>query len=211
MSCDSLTMTPGVSRLVLIRHGEPEGWVRGRCYGDLDPGLSSTGREQVQRARRWLQGQPVAAVYSSPRRRALESADVLTGSGHILEDDRLREISFGEFEGLTYDEIADRFPDTYDAWMRRPTAMSFPGGESFTAMTRRVREALTHLRRAHAGQVIALVSHGGVNRIALADALEMPLYRLFRLHQDYGCVNVIDYIREEPIVRLVNGRCRSQC
>lgn len=211
MNAEGLAPAAGMSRLVLIRHGEPEEWVRGRCYGDLDPGLSCTGREQVRRVRRWLQGQSVEAIYSSPRRRALESAELLTADGRVVQDNRFREISFGEFESLTYEEIAERFPDTYEEWMRRPTEVSFPGGERFRAMTRRVREALCQVRDAHRGQVVVLVSHGGVNRIALADALGMPPSLIFRLHQDHGCVNVIDYVRDEPIVRLVNGACTLQC
>jgi broad specificity phosphatase PhoE len=156
-------------------------------------------------AGRWLQGQAVAATYSSPRVRAVESAELLRGVCRPALDDRLREISFGEFEGLTYEEIKRRFPDIYEHWMRRPTEVSFPEGESFTAMTLRVREALAAIRRNHAGHVVAVVSHAGVNRIALADALDLPLSRIFRLHQDYGCVNVIDYLDDEPVVHLVNG------
>ena len=194
------------TRIVLVRHGEPEARVRGRCYGRLDVGLSARGREQVRRTRRLLSGVPLATVYSSPRRRALESARLLAGRlARVAVDERLREIDFGIFEGLTYDQIAERFPEEYEEWMNRPTDVAFPGGETFAAMAARVRDAFDDLRRTHTGQVIVVVSHGGVNRIALATALDLDLGRIFRLEQAYACVNVVDYFAHAPVVRLVNG------
>jgi alpha-ribazole phosphatase len=194
-----------MTRLVLVRHGEPDDSVRGRCYGHLDPGLSTRGHQQMRQGRRLLCEGPPSIIYSSPRRRALESAHHLAPRQvNVVVDDRLREIDFGEFEGLTYDEIAARFPVTYQEWMRRPTDVVFPGGESFPAMTARVREVLDHLRRAHSGQRVVVVSHGGVNRIAIAHALGLEPSRIFRLDQGYGCVNIIDFFGDEPIVRMVN-------
>lgn len=191
------------TRLVLVRHGEPEKAVRGRCYGRLDVGLSSTGREQVERARQFLSGLPFSAVYSSPRRRALESARLLTA--RVTVDDRLGEIDFGSFEGLTYEEIATRFPRKYEEWMHCPTEVAFPGGETLAAMAARVRAAVDEILRTHVDQVVVVVSHGGVNRVALAAALGLDAARIFRLDQAYACVNVIDYFANEPVVRLVNG------
>jgi len=196
----------GTTRMVLVRHGQPDESVRGRCYGGLDVGLSARGREQMRRARRLLSDMPCSAIYSSPKRRALESAGVLAGRrASVIVDDRLREMDFGDFEGLTYDDIAERFSEPYREWMNRPTEVTFPGGENFTTMAARVREALGHIRGAHRGGAVAIVSHGGVNRIALATALELDARRIFRLDQAYACVNVIDYIGDEPLVRLING------
>ena len=194
------------TRIVLVRHGEPEEGIHGRCYGRLDVGLSARGREQVRRTRRLLSGVPLATVYSSPRRRALESARLLAAPrARVAVDERLREIDFGIFEGLAYDDIARRFPEKYEEWMKRPTDVAFPGGDTFAAMAARVRDAVDDLRRTHTGQVILVVSHGGVNRIALATALDLDVGRIFRLDQAYACVNVVDYFAHEPVVRLVNG------
>jgi alpha-ribazole phosphatase len=199
-------LPPGATmRLVLVRHGEPDERIHGRCYGRLDVGLSQCGREQMQRVKCRLRDAPVAALYTSPRRRALESARVLAAQRWpVRVDDRLREIDFGKFEGLPYDEIAARFPQQYEDWMHGPTEVSFPGGESFAAMETRVRQALAQLREEHPGQLVVVVSHGGVNRIALAAALELESHRIFRLDQGYACLNVIDYFGCELLVRLVN-------
>jgi alpha-ribazole phosphatase/probable phosphoglycerate mutase len=205
MSVERPGQASDLTRLVLVRHGEPDASVRGRCYGRLDPALSPRGHEQMRTVKRLLRGLPLSKVYSSPRRRALESARHLAPArSNTIVDDRLREIDFGELEGLTYDEIAAGFPETYDTWMRHPTDVVFPGGESFRAMTGRVREALDELRRAHGGRPVVVVSHGGVNRIAIGHALGLEPARIFRLDQGHGCVNVIDFFGDEPLVRVIN-------
>lgn len=197
----------GASRLVLVRHGEPEASSRGRCYGRLDVGLSPEGRGQARQAAAALAGLSVAAVYASTRTRALESARLVC-EGRGLEPialEALREIDFGVFEGMRYDEAAERYPEVYRAWMERPTEVSFPGGESFPKMRRRVLAAVAEIRTRHEGETVVVVSHGGTNRVVLADALGLPDERIFRFAQSYACVNVIDYFEQAPLVVLLNG------
>lgn len=197
----------GASRLVLVRHGEPEASSRGRCYGRLDVGLSPEGRGQARHAAAALAGMSVAAVYASTRTRALESARLVC-EGRGLEPialEALREIDFGVFEGMRYDEAAERYPEVYRAWMERPTEVCFPGGESFPEMRRRVLAAVAEIRTRHEGETVVVVSHGGTNRVVLADALGLPDERIFRFAQSYACVNVIDYFEQAPLVVLLNG------
>jgi alpha-ribazole phosphatase/probable phosphoglycerate mutase len=205
MNVEQPGQASNLTRLVLVRHGEPDDSVRGRCYGRLDPGLSPRGEEQMRTVKRLLRGLPISRVYSSPRRRALESARLLAPARiDTVVDDRLREIDFGELEGLMYDEIATRFPGTYAEWMRHPTVVVFPGGEPFPAMSGRVRDALDELRRAHSGELVVVVSHGGVNRIVLAHALGLEPAWIFRLDQGHGCVNIIDFFGDDALVRAIN-------
>ena len=189
--------------LFLLRHGEPEAAAVGRCYGRLDVGLSEHGRDQLRRVAERLCRVPFAAVYASPRRRALESATLLARTPVTVES-RLAEIDFGDLEGLTYDEAAARHPEVYRRWMEAPTEVEFPGGESFRAMRRRVQAALAEIEARHPAQNVAVVSHGGVNRIALADALGVPDAHLFRLGQDYAAVNIVERAAGVPIVRALN-------
>lgn len=196
----------GTTRLILLRHGEPDETVHGRCYGRLDPGLSHRGREQMRQAWRLLHNQSPSAIYSSPSRRAVESMALRSiDTPATAVDERLREIDFGAFEGLTYDEISTRYPQKYDQWMIRPTDVVFPDGESFATMSARVREALDEIRRKHSGETVVTVSHGGVNRVALAEALDLDPRRIFRLAQAYACVNVIDYPGGESVVLVMNA------
>jgi broad specificity phosphatase PhoE len=196
----------GTTRLILLRHGEPDETVHRRCYGRLDPGLSHRGREQMRLAWLLLVNQSPSAIYSSPSRRAVESAALRSiDSPAAAVEERLREIDFGAFEGLTYDDISTRYPRAYDQWMTRPTDVVFPDGESFATMSARVRKALEQIRRKHSGETVVTVSHGGVNRVALADALDLDPGRIFRLAQAYACVNVIDYARGESVVLVMNA------
>ena len=202
------TLAAGVThRLILVRHGEPEAYARGRCYGKLDVGLSNLGREQIRRVARRLKKMQLSAVYSSPRRRAYESAEIIAIE-HKLDvssDPRLCEIDFGEFEGLTYDEVAERYPEEYREWMERPTEVTFPGGENFMTLRERVTHCADRIRASHSGQTVAVVSHGGVNRVILAEALHLESKYVFRVDQSYASVSIIDYYDHTPVVRLVNN------
>jgi alpha-ribazole phosphatase len=185
-----------MTRFWLIRHGEPTEEARNRCYGSLDISLSETGRTQMQQVAGYLKAESIAAIYASPRSRALQSADVLASAQscpiEVVND--LREIDFGDFEGLAYDEIASRYPDLYRQWMEKPTQIRFPNGESFPEMRARVLSAFDAIQRQRKGQTVAIVSHGGVNRILLAWALQIPDACLFRLAQDYAAINLLSLI-----------------
>ncbi|WP_239470382.1 histidine phosphatase family protein [Archangium violaceum] len=196
----------GVTRMVLVRHGQPVEEMRGRCYGRLDVGLSASGRLQAERAARFLAEAPLLRIYASPRQRALESAAPLAELKGMAVDteEAFRELDFGLFEGLSYEEAEKRHPEVYAEWMAHPTQVRFPEGESYPEMRERVRSAGRALRTRHAGETFVLVSHGGVNRTLLAEALGMPDANLFRLEQGYGAVNIIDFYGEEPIVKLMN-------
>jgi alpha-ribazole phosphatase len=182
-----------VIRVWLIRHGEPVEEAKGRCYGSLDFGLSALGRDQMQQVARFLNSEPISAIYSSPRLRAREGAAILASGDlrpvEIIDD--LREIAFGDFEGLTWDEIAAQYPVLYRQWMERPTETRFPNGEAFPEMRDRVLRAFESILRRHEDQTVALISHGGVNRVLIAGALQMPEKEIFRLAQDYGAINLL--------------------
>jgi alpha-ribazole phosphatase/probable phosphoglycerate mutase len=191
----------------LIRHAEPDASVRGRCYGSLDTGLSPAGREQAARLAERLSAEPFAALCSSPRRRAIETAEAIAAphglNVAILPD--FRELDFGDFEGRTYDDIAATHPDVYRQWMETPTAVQFPNGESFTQMRARVLTAYRALLAQHDGQTIGIVAHGGVVRIVLADALGVPDENIFRIAQRYASLNLIRYLGDYPSLEMVNA------
>ncbi len=196
----------GMTRMVLVRHGQPVEEMRGRCYGRLDVGLSSAGRLQAERAARFLAEAPLLRIYTSPRQRAMESAAPLAELKGMAVDTEaaFREIDFGLFEGLSYEEAEQRYPEVYAEWMAHPTRVRFPEGESYPEMRERVLSAGRVLRTRHEGETFVLVSHGGVNRTLLAEALGMPDANLFRMEQGYASVNIIDFYGEEPIVKLMN-------
>ena len=193
--------------LWLLRHPRPEAEAEGRCYGSRDWKLSETGVRQAHAVAKFLAAEPLAAVYTSPRQRCREAARILAAGRHcpIETLDALRELDFGEFEGRRYEEIAALYPDLYRQWMEQPTTVRFPGGESFPDMCVRVATAARGLRARHAGQTIALVTHGGAIRILLAEALGMEPAHIFRLGQRHGAVNLVRYFGDTPLVELVNA------
>jgi len=194
-----------VSRLILIRHCEPQEDARGLCYGRLDIGLSPAGREHAARLGVRVAKHSYDAVYASPRARAVDTAVPIAAERELepVVDDELREIDFGELEGRSYDEIAQTDPELYRTWMETPTQVRFPGGESFADVKRRALTAFERIRVRHESAVV--VTHGGVVRAGLAAWLGMPDDAIFRLAQDYGGVTIVDWLGDAPLVRLMNG------
>lgn len=195
------------TRLWLLRHPEPDRSVAGRCYGSLDVLLSETGIRQAHTLAQMFAKEPFADIYTSPLKRCVHAASILASgrpcSPAIL--DALRELNFGDLEGRSYAEIESEHPELYREWMEHPTQVTFPGGENFGAMQARVLSAVTALRARHCAESLALVTHAGVIRTLLADALGLPPDRMFRIGQRYAAVNLIRYLEDSAVVELVNA------
>src|SRR6266481_5526440 len=102
-------------------------------------------------------------------------------------------------------KIEQLFPREYKLWMDHPTIVTFPGGESFAEMKKRVLEFKDFLLKTNAGKTVLVVSHGGTNRMLLAEALGITDEMVFRLDQGYAAMNIIDYFSSHTVVRLMNG------
>jgi alpha-ribazole phosphatase len=193
-------------RLLLVRHAEAEQSAWGRCYGSLDVGLSTGGHAQAEVLASVLEPEPVEAVVSSPRRRAVDTATPIAHRRglevEIVPD--LRELDFGELEGRTYDEIAGSLPELYAAWMTHPTGVRFPGGESYAELRARSVAAVAVLRRGASTGTVVVVTHGGVVRSVLADVLGLPDERIFRLAIDPASLTTVEWLGDEPVVTGVN-------
>jgi len=197
----------GATRLLLVRHPEPDESMRGRCYGSLDVALSAAGLRHAAAIGEALRDQDVAAVYSSPLQRALDAARALAAP-HGLEPtprDGLRELDFGELEGMRYDEIASTHAELYRAWMEHPSSVRFPGGEGLADLRARVLPEVAEIRGRHEGEAAVVVAHGGVVRVVVAEALGLPDGAFFRLDQPYGALSVVDWVDAVPVVRLAGA------
>lgn len=171
---------PGATLLLLIRHGETQWNAQARIQGHRDIALSARGQRQAQVLARFLAGAAIDAVFASDLSRASQTAQPLARTlGLPLQlDARLRERGFGLFEGSTYAEAEANWPNEYAIWRRRDPAHALPGGESYLAARVRVLHCLEQIARGHAGQTVAVVTHGGVldivYRTALGIAWETP-------------------------------------
>jgi broad specificity phosphatase PhoE len=145
-------------------------------------------------------------VYSSPQRRALETAAPLARRlelGTVVEPD-LREIDFGELEGLSVETVIERYP-VESAWMHAPAAAVFPGGESVAGVRERVVAAATSIAQRHTGESVVVFGHAVTTRAILADALAMPVDAMFRLDQSYGGISIVEWFDGRALVRVVNA------
>lgn len=194
--------------LYLIRHGETEGGEVRRYKGSIDVPLSVQGIEQMKRltekirSNHWLDG-----VYCSDLIRALRSAEIIARPYGLtpVAIPELRERSFGIWEGMSFDEIRERYPHEFDAWAENPLKYSPMEGESTLSVSRRCLRAFREITRRHRGGTIAIVAHGSINRIILCRLLGVPLRNIFRIEQDFGAFNVIEISERYPIVKLMNG------
>jgi probable phosphoglycerate mutase len=168
------------TRVLAIRHGETDWNLQGRIQGQLDIPLNAAGRRQVGRLAMALADEDVAAIYSSDLLRAFETAQaVAAGCGlSITTDIGQRERGFGVFEGLTFEEIRERWPDQAERWRRRDPEFGPEGGESLNQFFHRSVSAVARLAALHPGQTIVVVAHGGVMdclyRAATHLALDAP-------------------------------------
>lgn len=196
-----------VKTLYLIRHGHTVGGDEKRYKGSIDVPLSEKGIEQMRRISEFFKGISLSAVYSSPLSRALKSADIIAepyGLRPVVVSD-LRERSFGIWEGMSFNEIKERYPEEFEAWAANPLKYSPIEGESTIEVRDRVARVLEDILSNHGNEKIAIVAHGGVNRIILCHVMGIPLENIFRIEQDYGAVNIIEFHDRYPVVKLING------
>ncbi len=196
--------------ILLIRHGHTVGGEEKRYKGHIDVELSPEGESQIRSLKQRFNGliETTNAVYCSDLKRAIRSAEIISEGLDITPVivPEFRERSFGIWEGMSFEEIEKAFPREFNLWKSDPLNYSPPGGESTMEVQKRTIEALGRLLNQHRGDTISIVAHGGINRVILCHFMGIPLSNIFRIEQNFGCLNIIDlYDDGVPVVRLVNG------
>ena len=187
-------------RLWLVRHGATLWNSEQRFCGHSDVPLSEEGLAQAHWLARYLQGQHISTLYTSDLLRARQTAEMIaTPSIQIEVSSAWREIAFGAWEGLTYEQITQQFPSHLE-FFSHPLSASPPDGESLQALMQRVQAAFLELARVAStpeeGDIV-LVSHGGPLRVLLSMVLAMPLEQQWRLRLAPGSLSAIDFL---PII-----------
>ena len=166
--------------LLLIRHGETE-WNRSaRIQGHTDVALNARGQAQAEAVAEALGDTEIHAVYASDLLRARGTAMPIAGRrGLALRTDAgLRERAFGAFEGQTFAQLQESYPQECERWRRRDPGFAAPGGESLEAFYRRATSTVLRIAAAHPGQTLAIVTHGGaldcLHRCATGQSLDAP-------------------------------------
>ncbi|MBX6388755.1 MAG: histidine phosphatase family protein, partial [Frankia sp.] len=197
------------TRTVLLRHGQTQVSVQKRFGGSIDAPLTDTGLAQAAAVASRLAGEVFDLVVSSPLKRARQTAEAVLpglvtpdgrrGAVELVTDDDLRETDFGAWEGLTFAEARERFPDALTAWLADPEVPP-PGGESLAATVARVGAAIDRLRAGHPGARLLLVSHMGPIKSATSLALAADPSVFYRLHLDLASLTTIAWYGDGPAV-----------
>lgn len=182
---------------VLLRHGQTALSVEKRFSGLGDAPLTPGGVAQARAVADRLRGARFDAVFCSPLRRARQTAELL-GQPYAV-DEGLRETDFGAWEGLTFAEVRERWPEELSAWLTDPQVAP-PGGESFAATDRRVRAARDRAVAAHPTGTVLLVSHVTPIKSLTRLALDAAPGVLYRLHLDLTALTTIDWYDDGPAV-----------
>lgn len=173
-------------RLMLIRHGQTAWNKESRCQGQTDVSLDDLGLRQAQALAERLAEENIDAIYSSNLQRAVQTADAIADSKDLLirKEPGLRETNFGDWEGMTTQEIDNQFGNAWTAWKENPDLSPPQGGETPSQVSLRVEEVLKRILKEHAEETIVCVCHGGSARILLSLALDLPhgSYRHFYLN-----------------------------
>jgi alpha-ribazole phosphatase/probable phosphoglycerate mutase len=191
-----------------VRHGQIINYNKIPVCGYTDIDVTEVGILQLERLAERLRLASISAIYSSDLQRSVKGAQIIACHHdvplyHLHE---LREMYFGEWEGLTLEEIRTRFPDELERRNKELIDFQPPGeGESVKLLYDRVISCFNNILEEQNGNDFLIVGHGGVNRVILCHALGLDLSRMFNLQQNYGCLNIVDYFSDSTLVRLVNG------
>ena len=198
-----------MARLFLVRHGENEQGGSGRYWGHTDVPLSPAGFKQAEALRDRLGKEEIHGIYSSDLQRALSTAEVVASahSVEVVPCSALREINFGEWEGMTFEEIEKRFPKAACHWTGREVERGFPGGERLRDLTRRTGDFLGQLRKHPPEQTVLVVAHSGPLRVMLCRLLRVSPKRYWQIRLDLASLTILETYLEGAILSLLNDTC----
>jgi len=203
----------GAARLLLVRHGSTQLTEQRRYSGRGDVPLSPEGEAQAKATAERIAamlarsgGGAPPVVVTSPLVRCRRTAEIIADriDASVLVEDGLTECDFGAWEGLTFAEVRQVWPEELDAWLAS-TQVAPPGGESFAQVAARVRPVIARLAAEYAGRVVVVVTHVSPIKLVLRDALQATDGLLHRLYLDAAGISVVDYWPDGGVaVRTVN-------
>jgi alpha-ribazole phosphatase len=193
-------------RLILARHGATAWNAQDRYQGQADVPLDKTGRRQAVALGRRLAREGIDAIYASDLLRAWDTATAIAAHHDLplRAEPRLREIDFGNWEGLTYGEISRRAPQALAAWEADPLNVPPPGGENLGQLTGRVQAALDDIARAHQDQTVLLVAHGGTLQVLLCLAIGLAPRARWQFRLDAASLSELFLYADGAVLTRLN-------
>lgn len=196
------------TKFFLIRHGEVANNAD-KCYnGHNDVDLSAEGLSQMEAIADRLKTEPIKAVYCSDLIRTVKGGRIIAEkhSLKIISLQKLRELNYGRWDGKKLDDIKRLYPKELKARYDDIVNYRIQGGETLIELNNRILQVIKDIINKHKGESIAVVSHGGVNRIILLWALNIDLKNFHRIQQNYAALNIVNfYDNGNVIVELMNG------
>jgi len=195
-----------LSKLLLVRHGDTELNSAQRFWGQTDVELSAAGLKQAERLRDRLATQRIDAVYSSNLQRALVTAKTIASERQleVIICPELRETNFGEFEGLTFEEITQLYPEMTKLWTDWSLQMRFPGGEGVDELNTRVSKFLDELRKHAPEETILIVAHSAPLRLIICHLLGIELWHWRQFRLGLASLSIVETYPQGGIISLLN-------
>ncbi len=193
-------------KLLLTRHGQTDWNIAGRYQGQSDVPLNQTGQTQAAQIAKRLSTEKIHAIYTSDLSRAANTAQAIADF-HQLEikkDSRLRELSFGDWEGMTYKEMSAHSPDLFQKWMTDSMNISTPNGETLAQLAARVKSVFDEIKDGHKDQTVLVVSHSGAIQSLLAVTLGVDLNRYWQFRVSQASLSELIVLEDTVTLNLLN-------
>jgi len=192
--------------LILVRHGQTDWNVNGRYMGWMDEDLNQEGVQQAERVAQRLDQWPISAVFSSPLKRAVRTAEIVARPHSVAVEviEELGEMRLGGWEGMFAGDIAAKYPELWQTWRTNPGDFRMPGGESLGEVRERAVRAFGRITDRSEGKMVLAVTHDAVVRVLVAHCLGVveDIYR--RLEVGNASITVMERDGGKPRLRVLN-------
>lgn len=202
-----------MTRILMVRHGDTELDSTTRYWGKSDVKLSPQGFRQAERLSKRLAGEKLDVIYSSDLLRARATAQIISSRHAVPVTDcpELREVNFGELEGLTFAEISGRYPKVASLWLQRSSGLEYPGGESRNGFIQRVGGFLGRLGKHAPEDIILVVAHSGVIRTLICQLLKVKIEFRWQLRCDLASLSAVETYAGGAVLTLLNDVSHLRC
>lgn len=184
-----------MTRVYVVRHGQTA-WNVGEIFrGRADIPLDETGKKEAELAGKALKDVKIHAIYSSPLSRSMQTSEGIAQfqDVSITPLDAIIDISYGEWEGKSREEVEEKYSDLYKLWITEPQKVQFPGGESLEQVRSRIMAAMEELLTKHHDENIVLVAHRVPNKVISCAVLGLDNSHFWRIQQDTASTNLFTY------------------
>jgi broad specificity phosphatase PhoE len=198
--------------ILLIRHGNTKFNKEKIFRGHTDIPLDDVGMDQAEKTGKLLSDIKISSIYCSPLSRAVQTAEKISGHQkqqvRIIEEKGFLDLSFGDWEGKSFKEAQEKYPDIYNTWVRTPHLTNIPDGETLAQAKERSWKALTGIvekyKEKDGLQIFAVVSHRVINKLLINSILGLDESKFWQIKQDPCCINIFEYQYENYFVSKIN-------